>query len=65
MYPNSITYDGARWLFCGYYDGGLRTRKLANSSIPFVILRTKTLYFKREEAVEMQRKWQLELRMLR
>ena len=32
---NCLIYDEACWLFCGYYDGGLRKRKLADQSINY------------------------------
>ena len=59
MYFNCIIYDEACWLFCGYYNGGLRTKKLADPSINYILChfwKEKTCISNVKEAVEMQRK---------
>ena len=49
--------DTARWLLCGYYDGGLRRRKLVNPSISYIhLLCQNSCISNAKEAVEMQRK---------
>ena len=65
-------------LFCAYYDGGLRTKKLADQSMNYILCHfreQKTCISNVKEAVEMQRKvcarqkqtpkCQLELKVLR
>ena len=57
---NSIVNDEACWLFCGYYDGGFRTRKLADPSISYILLchfwEQKNCISNVKKALEMQRK---------
>ena len=52
--PNLAEY----WLFCGYYDRGLRSRKLAypNISLFLSFLSKKYTVSNVKEAVEVQRK---------